>query len=420
MVKIVGHCLIKDEFDNVYLDKENHVHPGNMARMIARMLSGESNHWVNSIAFGYGATIKNHYGDREFLPANDGIAPDLDGWESRLYSETYRKYIDDVSVPADGGYGVDTLDTSLDLLHADGVPKYHRTHRNVEGVISYVDENGKSKVEITCILDVNKNLTFDEIALFSGITKSEFSGEQTVNFSDITTTGLTINTDYTFSFRLNGNPFAIKINVPDTKFETLLLQLNDKLEQYGCSVTLKNKTIIFSSKFATIEIDDIFVSQLLNYVSLDTPIDIYNEDNYIADTNRFDKNNPIYPEFEAPRLLTHLIFDPIDKPALSNFYITYTLTIEVEPTIKRDHDDFTIPNEYRLDNIFEYNATNKSDTWSIFHQLGYVPKVQVFVDNKILREKIDYTWVTGTTLNAAENQIIIKFKAPQKGTARLF
>ena len=420
MVQIKGHCLIKDEFNNIILDKENHVHPGNMARMISRMLAGETNHWVNSIAFGYGATIKNIFGDREFLPVNDGISPDLSGWESTLYDEIYRKYIDDVKVPAEGGYGVDPLDTSLDLLYTNDVPKYHRTHRNVEGVISYVDTDGKSKVEITCILDVNKNLTFDEIALFSGITKSEKSGSQIVNFTDITTTGLTINKDYSVPFRLNGNPFEIQINVPNTNFETLIEQINGGLDHYGCSVKIEENTLIFDSKFATIELDETFVDKILNYDSLDTPIELINEDNYIADSNRFDKNNPLYPEYEAPRLLTHLIFEPIDKPALSNYYITYTLTIEVEPTIKRDHDDFTIPNEYRLDNIFEYNATSKSNTWSIFHQLGYVPKVQVFVDNKVLREKIDYTWTTGTSLNAAENQIIIKFKTPQKGTARLY
>jgi hypothetical protein len=419
---MIGHCLIEDDQHNVIVDKTNHIHPGNMARIISRMLSNESNYWVNSIAFGYGATLQNQWEDYYFLPPNDGIAPDNNGWKSSLYNETYRKYLDTSKLEFDGGIEYDTLDKPLDLLIEDGIPKYTKTHRNNEGVTSYVGADGKSHVEIRCILDINKNFTFDEIALYSGITKSDKSSYQNVVFSEITDeSGLTINTDYTLNFDIDGNPFHVTLNVPDTKLETVIQQLNILLKRFRCTIAIIDNTIQFYNDFSIFEIsDDDFISELLNYESLETTNIIINDDNLIADNDRIEKNNPLFPELEAPRLLTHLIFEPVDKPALSYYYITYTLTIEVEPTEKRDYTDFTVPNEYRLENIFEYNATVKSDTWSIYHQLGYVPKIQVFVDNKILRDKIDYNWTTGTSENAANNQIIIKFKEPQIGTARFY
>jgi hypothetical protein len=136
---------------------------------------------------------------------------------------------------------------------------------------------------------------------------------------------------------------------------------------------------------------------------------IKNMDNLVADDVRKDKNNPNRPDKEAPRLLTHLIFDPMDKPAVSTWYLTYTLEIEVERTEKTNVTHIATPS---TTNIFEYNSTMAASIWTIHHQLGFIPRVEVFIDNIIYTPKsISHTEV---------NTTIIKFDSAKMGMARFY
>ena len=63
-VTVTGHLKIVDDLGAVLVDKDNAVHPQNMARVIARGLANETNNFVNYIAFGNGGTdiCANHHG----------------------------------------------------------------------------------------------------------------------------------------------------------------------------------------------------------------------------------------------------------------------------------------------------------------------------------------------------------------------
>lgn len=125
------------------------------------------------------------------------------------------------------------------------------------------------------------------------------------------------------------------------------------------------------------------------------------------------RNDPNHPSLETPRLLTHLIFDPITKPAISTYYLTYILDIAVAPTPQKDPLDFQIPEEYRTDSTFEYYSTEPSNTWTIHHQLGYIPRVVVFV-NDVVYSKPDML-----ITQFSENTTIIQFAGKVSGVARL-
>jgi hypothetical protein len=145
------------------------------------------------------------------------------------------------------------------------------------------------------------------------------------------------------------------------------------------------------------------------FTVVEKPHNVKNMDNWLADNLRKDKNNPNKPDKEAPRLLTHLIFDPLDKPAVSTWYLTYTLEIEVESTDKLDVTHIASPS---TTNIFEYNSTISSTIWTIHHQLGFIPTVEVFINNVI------YTPLSVTHID--NNTTVIKFNTTKMGMARLY
>jgi hypothetical protein len=95
-VVITGHCVITDDLGRVLLNKENDVHPENMARVISRALSHEDNCWIDRIAFGNGGTYHTRVNNVDIVNyrlANDGIR-DKQNWLSTLYNETYSESVD--------------------------------------------------------------------------------------------------------------------------------------------------------------------------------------------------------------------------------------------------------------------------------------------------------------------------------------
>jgi len=133
-VNIDGHCKITDDLGNVLLDKMNAVHPQNMARVIARALSNESNFIIHRIAFGNGGTTVDAAFTVTYNSPNDGLAPDTAQWRSRLYNETYSEIIDDSNLaeigtdpgssgPSTGtrpGGGDNQADDPISIPHVSG------------------------------------------------------------------------------------------------------------------------------------------------------------------------------------------------------------------------------------------------------------------------------------------------------------
>jgi hypothetical protein len=145
------------------------------------------------------------------------------------------------------------------------------------------------------------------------------------------------------------------------------------------------------------------------FTMVEPPKNVKNMDNWLADDLRKDKNNPNHPEKEASRLLTHLIFDPIDKPVISTWYLTYTLEIEVEQTDKREVAHIATPTTSQ---VFEFNATNASTIWTIHHQLAFIPKVDVFINNVF--------YIPKSITHLDVNTTVINFETAQIGMARFY
>ena len=111
---VKGHVKITDDLGNVLLDKDNAIHPQNMARIIARALANEPNSHIYRMAFGNGGTQVDSAYNIRYMTPNDGQEPDKATWESRLYRETYSEVVDD---------GLNTLNPDLgkDLGSADSI-----------------------------------------------------------------------------------------------------------------------------------------------------------------------------------------------------------------------------------------------------------------------------------------------------------
>lgn len=92
-VNFTTRVLIDDpETGDIYLDKSNAIHSQNMARAIARGLANEPNSIIYRIAFGNGGSFTDAAENIRLNPPNDGTRGE--GWESRLYNETYSEILD--------------------------------------------------------------------------------------------------------------------------------------------------------------------------------------------------------------------------------------------------------------------------------------------------------------------------------------
>ena len=90
-IPITGHVKIVDKTTGeVLLDKNNAIHPQNMARVIARGLAHEPNAWVFKLALGNGGTHINSGQQIAYLP------PITSGIGAQLYNQTYEEQIDEV------------------------------------------------------------------------------------------------------------------------------------------------------------------------------------------------------------------------------------------------------------------------------------------------------------------------------------
>lgn len=90
-VNVQGHVTIIDETTGeILVDKDNAIHPQNMARVIAKGLAREPNSWIFKMALGNGGTHIDANLQIQYL------APNVIGSASNLYNKTYEEIIDDV------------------------------------------------------------------------------------------------------------------------------------------------------------------------------------------------------------------------------------------------------------------------------------------------------------------------------------
>lgn len=364
-VAVTGRCIITDDLGNIVLDKENAIHSKNMSRVFARALSNESNYFIDRIAFGNGGTTVDASHNVNFNKPRDGNRPhDASGYKSRLYNETYSEIVNDNGNLIGTGPGTS----------AQNDPESTPNSLRGPGVVS-VEVGQYSQVQITCVLNryepsgeyitsigngtenADGSFAFDEIGLFTGGVAQDIptNGFQTVTISTpnlFVATGLVIGDTYNLPIEVNGKLMDYKFTAQNVssiakenyiKFGDLVNQLNrdpnlsdlyfsmsngsSNNAYFGyLKVTSRSNGLESTVRIVPASVDAKWLfNNVALFVGLNDPVD---------GSNAGVQNMVDSPERELSRMLTHLIFDPITKPADRVYIIKYIININVPPTIK--------------------------------------------------------------------------------------
>lgn len=379
--KVIGHARIKEHSDfeivngktivkdkgKILVDKCNAIHPQNMARVIARALANESNFHIHRMAFGNGGTVVDVAQNLTYRTPRDGLNPGDNGWEARLYNETYSEIIDDSNANMGGGPGSSPGDDPTSIEHVSGP--------GVRSVEDLTDGSVVSSVVISVVLNPNEpfgqvstqqgietntesNFTFDEIALYTtGAPPANTAGYQLVDVGGKNAqqdTGLAPNTYYEFNISVDGGPaqnvgFTTPVAgtgngttapIDAITYGDLVAALNfptSDLQSVGAVASITdgvptqeggNETYgylrfssLASGNNSSISLADVsFFSNLIGFVGFEQAV---------AGADSGVRNDPIHPETERERMLSHLIFSPVLKSADRVLTISYTLNIVV-------------------------------------------------------------------------------------------
>lgn len=382
MIGMKGHVHIVDDLGNVLLDQYNAIHPQNMARVIARALSNESNYTIYRMAFGNGGTTTDAAITVTYNPPNDGQIPDTRTWDSRLYNEIYSEIVDEGRDTINPNLGTDpgSADSNVGSRpggndNAAGDPK-PTLHVSGPGVRS--TEHGlTSKIQVECVLNADepRNATeeepfiFDEIGLYtSGASAAAFSGYTDIDVGDKLSTDITGleqriqgSSDQPYQFRIDVDgtgPVTISLYPPtsNTTFGQLCEALNSGDVNWnnnwgGISPLPGGATIAITDE--TTDYPSITGAVTFGYLRFTSPTvgtnsSVVIDDNELTGTSILEhlsppakilppvtgkaagaQNDPLSPETERERLLTHLVFSPITKKPGSTLTIRYTITVSV-------------------------------------------------------------------------------------------
>lgn len=395
-VVVKGHCKIVDDLGNVLLNKDNAIHPQNMARVIARGLSNEHNYYINRIAFGNGGTTVDAAFTVTYKTPNDGQSPDINTWESRLYNETYSEIIDDGQSVLNPDLGTDPGSADLNVGFRTGggaVPSSDPVsvpHVSGPGVRSR-DLGLTSEVIITSVLngdeplgqfasDTNpptenteEDFVFDEIGLYtSGAQAIDTSGYALIDVGtrdSLDDTGLLPGTAYSFNIAVDGGgSVLISFTTPvsggsgaggQILYGDLCEAINTGDVTWGMLGTspLPGGTTIAITDDGTTPFTTISGRQTFGYLRLESgtsgttsnidmtgaqttaflaalnpPLGASLFENNVSGVDAGLQNAPTTPTLERERLLAHLIFSPVLKARNRTLIITYTLTVSVART----------------------------------------------------------------------------------------
>lgn len=360
-IGVRGDVTIEDDLGQVLLTKQNSVHPQNLSRIIARALAGELNSTIFKLALGNGGTYIDATGATSFRRPNDGVSPDLAGWQSRLYNETYNEVVDEGSSQLGQGVGA--------FPGGDGL--------GVAGVRSLKLPTGESQVVVTCVINsqeptaqlasslissTNGVYTFDELGLFTaGLPPTATQGYQDVVLVNgktyLDNTYLTSGTSYQFDLTIDGilksavvTPVGTGTNgavtYTDLKqaIDGLQLGVVAQVSQPGVN-TLGNLRLrsITAGSSSSVVIRDMSTGVglnggrlwLFNQLGLTTSVPA-GATAYLGLSTSFtgqpqgEEDNPTYPQNERERMLTHLVFSPLQKDASRSWKITYKITVVVQ------------------------------------------------------------------------------------------
>lgn len=393
-VNIKGHLKIEElETRKVLVNRENAVHPQNMARIIARAFANENNYFIHRIAFGNGGTIIDAGFQISYMTVNDGQPPDPNTWQSRLYRETYSEIIDEGNPTLNPLLGTDpgSFDSSglrpgggavpandpLSIPHVSGPGvRSNELGLTSEVVISVVlnpseptgqfdtDNQGPSE-------DPEGSFTFDEIALYtSGAPAVATSGSQDIDVGNRTAfddSGLLANTPYDFNISVDGGASVnIAFTTPavggsgpggEILYGDIVKAILDGEMAWGftgvnplpggATVNITNDGTFSGSVPAAQTFGFLRFQSITTGVTSAILLTPGGANDMIGSLNPPTggvlktpvngqaagvQNDPLNPTNERERLLTHIIFSPVLKAANRTLSITYTLTISVART----------------------------------------------------------------------------------------
>jgi hypothetical protein len=181
---VVGHVkAIDKETGEVLFDKDNAIHPQNMARVIARGLAHEPNSWVYKMSLGNGGTHIDASLNISYLP------PNVTGVNATLYNQTYQEVIDSHDVQVAPGNSVISAPSPIPAITSIVTCTLELS----------ADEPAGQATSDNTTTNPDSLYTFDELALFSSdqpplmISHLIFSPvEKTANRSILITYTLTI------------------------------------------------------------------------------------------------------------------------------------------------------------------------------------------------------------------------------------
>lgn len=375
--------VIIDDPDSgdIYLDKSNAIHSQNMARAIARGLSNEDNSIIYRIAFGNGGSFTDAGENIILNSPNDGTQGE--GWESRLYNETYSEILDGPSVGTDPG----SIGPANIRLGGGSVPEEDSPANSVTSV----EVGRRSNIIATVTLNRNEPTTqlpatsgfntisdpeettfqFDELGFYTPGKGASASpaflridvGSGDTNSDSILDPNLPRNTPLDFNLSLDGNQKFTTIQIPangsgsgpagEITFGDLCEGFNDTTASTWISGDTINEDIEMlitnrstENTYATILGAETFGDLVLRSKSAGSNKEIsatigsgsFLEEISVSNGSNIEEisgdsvgviNDPSNTENERERLLTHLTFPPILKKANRQIRIRYILTVSV-------------------------------------------------------------------------------------------
>lgn len=381
-VQMSGHVLITEvDTGKVLLDKTNAIHTQNMSRIIARALSNEENSNIFRMAFGNGGTFIDAASNTVYNPPNNGT--NGEGWESRLYNETYSEIVDESDpnhMTDPGSAGSDNIRIGGGAVPTDdpsggGVVSVEAGIKSNIIITMYMNENEPNGQLVTqspvpLLEDDEKCFLFDEIGLYSnGKPGVATSGVSNVCLNDKTSEDdslLVASSVLNMSVNVDGTTYTCEITIPvggtgtsgnitygdlcdgfnsgtwitsgDPLNDFVYLFITDRSN--GTYTTIIGRQsfgdLVFQSKTSGVtsvvsldcfngDASDIFNVLTNGVCALVNTIQVAGE-NVGVQNDINDRTN------ERERLLTHMVIDPILKSVDRTINITYTLTISTSDT----------------------------------------------------------------------------------------
>jgi len=153
---VQGHVKVWDpKTQEIFVDKSNAIHYENMSEALAISVANKGTDYIQSMAFGNGATVVDTTGVITYLP------PNTYGQTATLYNQTYTKIVDNTSAL--------NLDPSRNYIEIRHTPGLIYTDIFVSCLLDYAEPTGQQAFDNST--SMQGTYVFDEIGLVSSAGK---------------------------------------------------------------------------------------------------------------------------------------------------------------------------------------------------------------------------------------------------------